>query len=363
MRRLTRVAGGLTVLLLLADLGALTRNDPSPATSYPAIPPAVVVDARDFLDRYVAADGRVVRLDQGGDTVSEGQSYAMLLAVAVDDRQTFERVWAWTRRHLERDDGLLSWHWEHGKVVDPQPAADADLDAAWALALAARRWRSARFGAQSARLVRSSAALETSTMPDGDPVVVPGPWAQERQRSGDDLVLNPSYSSPVGEAVLVEAGYLAPAASEARLATMRALIAATVDRGDLPTDWLMVSPGGARGIVGPDDHRAGRYGWDAVRVPIRLAASCVEADRALAARMAPALLVGGGRPTMGDHPARLVAAASAAAAAGHSERAAALLDQASRGQAEAPTYYGGALVALGRALLMTDRLGGCPPAA
>jgi hypothetical protein len=30
-------------------------------------------DAQTFLSRYVADDGRVVRQDQGGDTVSEGQ--------------------------------------------------------------------------------------------------------------------------------------------------------------------------------------------------------------------------------------------------------------------------------------------------
>jgi hypothetical protein len=58
-----------------------------------------------------------------------------------------------------------------------------------------------------------------------------------------------------------------------------------------------------------------------------------------------------------------VGAASAAAADGQRERAVELLDRAARRQAEAPTYYGGALVALGRALLMTDRLGGCRPAA
>src|ERR1700756_1318941 len=32
---------------------------------------------RTFLSHYVAADGHVVRHDQDGDTVSEGQAYAM----------------------------------------------------------------------------------------------------------------------------------------------------------------------------------------------------------------------------------------------------------------------------------------------
>src|SRR5262249_137105 len=90
-------------------------------------------DETAFLNPFVGANGRVVRRDQGGDTVSEGQAYAMLIAVATGRRSTFERVWRWTRVHLQRPDGLLSWHWQDGKVSDAQPAADADLDAAHAL--------------------------------------------------------------------------------------------------------------------------------------------------------------------------------------------------------------------------------------
>ena len=43
-----------------------------------------------FLDAYVDPDGRVVRRDQGGDTVSEGQAYALLLATAVGDEATVD---------------------------------------------------------------------------------------------------------------------------------------------------------------------------------------------------------------------------------------------------------------------------------
>ena len=80
------------------------------------------------------------------------------------------------------------------------------------------------------------------------------------------------------------------------------------------------------------------------------------------ARLADRLREGAGFEVMADHPARLVAVASAVAAAGAEDEAADLLDRASREQAAAPTYYGGALVALGRASFTTDRLGGCPPA-
>jgi hypothetical protein len=123
-----------------------------------------------------------------------------------------------------------------------------------------------------------------------------------------------------------------------------------------------VAPDGTlRGIAGPETTEAGRFGWDAVRVPLRLASSCDPADRARAADLWPALVAGAGTETMGDHPVRLVAAAAAAQAAGHRDRATELLERASAADARAPTYYGGALTALGWTLLTTDRMGGCGP--
>ena len=49
-----------------------------------------------FMARFVAADGRVVRPEAGGDTASEEQSYAMLLAAFSGDRAAFDRTWRWS---------------------------------------------------------------------------------------------------------------------------------------------------------------------------------------------------------------------------------------------------------------------------
>src|SRR6266545_2779995 len=110
------------------------------------------VAADRFLDHYMEPDGRVVRRDQGGDTVSEGQAYAMLITVATGDRARFARVWTWTAQHLQRPDGLLSWHWADGHVVDPEAAADADLDAARALVFAAERFDEPSYLDQAQRI-------------------------------------------------------------------------------------------------------------------------------------------------------------------------------------------------------------------
>ena len=93
-----------------------------------------------FLDEYVEPDGRVVRRDEGGDVVSEGQAYGMLIAVAVGDETRFRSIWKWTKTNLRRADGLLAWRWADNTVTDVNSAADADLDAARSLVLAGRRF-------------------------------------------------------------------------------------------------------------------------------------------------------------------------------------------------------------------------------
>ena len=83
-----RVVLGLLLVGLVASGIGLTAPTPPPPTAEAA--------ARRFLDAYVDLDGHVVRRDQAGETVSEGQAHPLLLAVALGDRATFERVSATT---------------------------------------------------------------------------------------------------------------------------------------------------------------------------------------------------------------------------------------------------------------------------
>jgi endo-1,4-beta-D-glucanase Y len=58
----------------------------------------------------------------------------MLLAEVAGDQAAFGRIWAWTRDHLQRPDGLFAFHTNAaGQVISPEPASDADLLIAWAL--------------------------------------------------------------------------------------------------------------------------------------------------------------------------------------------------------------------------------------
>jgi endo-1,4-beta-D-glucanase Y len=304
-----------------------------------------------FLDRYVQDDGRVVRHDQGGDTVSEGQAYALLLAVADGDEKRFARVWDWTRTHLQRPDGLLAWRWADGHVVDDQPATDADLDTARALLLAGERFDEPGYRKAARDMKRAIVDGET-TWAANRTVLVAGPWA----RSGE-IVVNPSYWSPKA---FQQLGFEQVEQSSRQL-TERLL------ESGLPPDWARVQPYGVF-PSGPPSGGDAVYSYDAVRLPIRLAESCDPADRELAARMweklrdDPSAARRGldGTPATGaGHAAAYAGAAGAAWAAGDHDAARDLLDRAAALDAEHPTYYGSAWVELTRAMLVDGSLGGC----
>jgi cellulose synthase (UDP-forming) len=129
------------------------------------------------LYRYTHVQGgRVVALDEGGITTSEGQAYAMLRAVWANDRPAFEEVWRWTRQNLQvRGDRLLAWRWKD-RVLDRNAATDADQDAALALVLASRRFGEKRF-LEDARALLSDIWEREVITAGGRPLATAGNWA------------------------------------------------------------------------------------------------------------------------------------------------------------------------------------------
>jgi endo-1,4-beta-D-glucanase Y len=319
-----------------------------------------------FLTTYVAPDGRVIRRDQGGDTVSEGQAYAMLLAVAMDDKSRFDSIWAWTRNQLEQPDGLLASRWSGGRVVSTRPAADADLDAAQALVLASERFGRSSYRGQGVKIARAVLDTETArSAPSSDALVlVGGPWARS------PIVVNPSYFSPRGYADLAHAD--PDLRWRLLVSSSRSLVSQLTGAGHgLPPDWATIGASTARPIGDPGKPvLAARTvsSFDAIRVAIRYAASCSPADRKLAAALWPiyrrnpgrdAYALDGAPASPYLHAVSFLGAAAAARAAGDRSAAANLLARAQAENDVHPTYYGSAWVALGRVMLTTAALGGC----
>jgi endoglucanase len=358
---------GILVASLNRDRDAVAvLVEPTTTPSAPRVPPADAAraSAKRFLDTYVEPNGRVVRRDQDGDTVSEGQAYALLLAVALDDAERFAGVWRWTERNLLRGDGLLAFRWKDGKVIDKQSATDADLDGARALLLAARRFDKPAYRRAGVRMGRGILKHETIDV-ENEPVLVAGPWAR------DPVFVNPSYFAPRSYRTI---GGASAADRWSEVAdSSRALLNTLTSPNRLPPDWARIDRTGTVAPSGPPSSpgELPRYGFDAVRVPIRMAESCDASDRGIAAQLWPLLeRAGAGREAVeltvdGDplaaarHPAAMAAAAAAAHAAGEGEAASALLDAADAQDRREPTYYGAGVLALTRIMLDTELLGPC----
>src|SRR5579885_369047 len=111
-----------------------------------------------YRSRFVTDEGRV--LDTGNKQVShtEGQGWAMLIATAAGDRESFARIWGWTREKLQRhDNALFSWRYdpsdEKAPVADVNNASDGDILIAWALLRASRRWNETDYGRMADRIL------------------------------------------------------------------------------------------------------------------------------------------------------------------------------------------------------------------
>lgn len=362
-RRLGRrpLIAALVVLLLIGGAVAIAKRAGGNGTRSAAERTAQA-SAKAFLSSWVDPDGRVVRRDQGGDSVSEGQAYGMLLAVAAGDRARFDQIWAWTQTHLQQPNSLLAWRWVNGAVTDDQSAADADLDAIWALSLAGVRFDRPAATIAAKTMAAAVLAHETVTTSSGR-LLAAGPWAR-----ANPVTVNPSYLVAGTAAALGR--FTGDSRWTSLVAPTRTLDSSTIGPRLLPPDWVTVDRANAkpaRPIGAPGGGAGVQYGLDAPRLLIRLATSCDPTDRRLAAGAA---LVGepgqagirsldGQAQVTWQHPLSDIAAAAVQGAGGHSATATAALDAAQALQDATPTYYGAAWVALGRTLLTTGLLTNC----
>lgn len=361
MRRSVRLRRCIAAALLAAVGGLQSGCGTSRAGPPPAPGPQQLAtsDAERFLTADVAADGRVVRHDQGGDTVSEGQAYGMLLALATDDLSTFRLIWRWTAAHMQLPDGLFGWHWTAGSL-DRTPAADADTLIAWALDLAGARWRNPGWTVQARRVATAVATTEVGYDDSGAPTLAAGPWAVA---AGKPVTVEPGYwAFPAYAALAALTGdHRWQALSGSDLSHLQQL---TDGGARLPSDWAQLGNGATIAPAPAAGQTTTHSGQDGARALVW--ADCSD-DSGLGsgwwrligptAARAPLTRALDGSPASTDKsPLSAVAAAAVAKAAGQTATATRLLGDADQIARTYPTYYGSAWTALGRVLLTTTSL-------
>ncbi len=217
-----------------------------------------------YKQRFMADSGRIVDTGNGGISHSEGQGFAMVLAVANDDRKAFDLIWNWTRSNLQqRDDKLHVWRWTPdlpGNIDDPNNATDGDLLIAWALARAARTWDDAIYGdaaLELARELRDGLLREVG----GRSILLPGSIGFEFP---ERIVVNPSYFVLPAYAALarLDPSPVWPALEKSALALIGQ---ARFGEWQLPPDWLELDPDGKPALA---QDFPPRFGYEAVRIPL-----------------------------------------------------------------------------------------------
>ena len=272
--------------------GAQTRVAPSRAPAQAAAQPAadkpldpLQLDARviplggalrnpalwqAYKARFITDQGRVVDTANGMISHSEGQGYAMVVAVAANDRAAFEKIWGWTRANLMvRDDQLVAWRWEPNQrpaIADMNNASDGDLLIAWALAEAADFW-----GEQAYRIAGRRIAVEVGRKlillkTKFGSLLLPGVSGFAGEDRKDGPVVNLSYwVFPA----LSRLPLVAPDVDWAGL-TQSGLDLIKIARfgpSGLPTEWLSAAGGDVR----PADGFAKTFGYNTIRIPLYLA--------------------------------------------------------------------------------------------
>ena len=209
-------------------------------------------------------------------TTSEGQSYAMLRAVWMNDKVQFDKSWGWTKRNLQKQNNLFAWKWgqlPNGKpgIIDGSSAADADEDIALALAFAGKRWNDVRYTEEAKTIISAIWENEVKTV-NGKPYLVAGDWAQNKSYA----VINPSYLAPSSYRIFAEIdkthnwNALVNSSYEVLTACTNNSLDKDTSAGLAP-NWCAVNASG-QVIQNPETGlQSTEYSYDAYRTPWRIA--------------------------------------------------------------------------------------------
>ena len=155
-----------------------------------------------YSQRFLDDGGRVIDRSAQDRTTSEGEAYAMFFALVANDRPRFDKLLKWSEANLANGDLTLrlpAWNWGKSpdgswKILDDNPAADADLWMAYSLMEAGRLWHNDRYSKLGSTMALRIAQQETVDIPGLGVSLIPGPKGFHPNPA--TWVLNPSYLPP-----------------------------------------------------------------------------------------------------------------------------------------------------------------------
>ena len=158
------------------------------------------IGSSDIYDAYLAwrntyaetcVNGRYrIKFDTPSETVSEGIGYGMLLSVYANDKELFDGLWLYYK-DFSNNNGVMNWKIsECSTVIGFNGASDAELDAAYALIVADKKWGSLGDLDYKENALTLINTIKNHEIENGTYVLKPGDvW-------GGSSNTNPSYLSP-----------------------------------------------------------------------------------------------------------------------------------------------------------------------
>jgi endoglucanase len=223
-------------------------------------------DWKNFSDRFVQADGRVIDITFDRKSTSEGQSYGLFFALVANQRAQFDTLLKWTSDNLahgQLGQKLPGWLWglhEDGRwgLKDENSAADADLWIAYTLLEAGRLWQTPKYTVMGLQLLALIERHEIAQAGPAGPVLLPAPIGFKLEHGR--LRINPSYlpgfmfrylatTDPQGPWQAVWDGYMR--------------MSPKIFSAGVAPDLFIVD---SAGVVTPDSERNPSGSYDAIRV-------------------------------------------------------------------------------------------------
>ncbi|MEO1428823.1 MAG: glycosyl hydrolase family 8 [Cyanobacteria bacterium J06632_19] len=234
-----------------------------------------------YRRRFIQRDGRVIDYEASDRSTSEGQAYAMLRAVLIDDSATFALTLNWGENNLQRlEDGKpvdSLWAWKWGRKsdgswgsIDDNFASDGDIDAITALILASRRWNRPEY-LELAKTKLQDLWQYSTVAAQNKRYLLPGPKAAFVKDSSS-IILNPSYFAPYAFRLFAqvdsERDWLSLVDSSYEVLEDSRHISTV----NLPSDWVVLdAKTGEYKPLPKDSLLSSAYSFDAFRVWWRIA--------------------------------------------------------------------------------------------
>ena len=225
---------------LLTDLPKSTPNRELLAQSWDS-----------YRQRFIQSDGRVIDYEASDRSTSEGQAYALLRAVLINDPATFALTLNWSENNLQRQaggkptDNLWAWKWGRKQdgnwgVIDSNFASDGDIDAITALILASRRWNQPEYLKLAKLKLQDLWNLSTISKTQGKRYLLPGPVAAFVPNAST-LYLNPSYFAPYAFRIFAQVDPQHDWLSLVDSSYQVLEDSAKLSRVGLPSDWVVLN--------------------------------------------------------------------------------------------------------------------------